>query len=116
MAMTTDNPLIDAALRGWKSNIERAGNLFGTLSPDQLEQQVSVATVLIRVLLLRQVSECVQEVSVHAHALRRSLRRDETFEVPLDFVADELTTVAHRRDRALALLGILAKALEFTLR
>src|SRR6201981_4188807 len=41
MTMSAENSLIDAALRGWKSNVERAGNLFGTLSPDQLEQQVA---------------------------------------------------------------------------
>ena len=39
--MTTEHALIDAALRGWKSNIERVDNLFGTLSPQQLDQQVA---------------------------------------------------------------------------
>ena len=39
--MSAKNSLIDAALRGWKSNVERADNLFGTLSPEQLEQQVA---------------------------------------------------------------------------
>jgi hypothetical protein len=39
--MSTENSLIDAALRGWKSNVERANKLFGTLSPEQLEQQVT---------------------------------------------------------------------------
>src|SRR5260221_3923207 len=39
--MTTENSLIDAALRGWKSNVERVDKLFGTLSPEQLEQQVT---------------------------------------------------------------------------
>ena len=39
--MSMENSLIDAALRGWKSNVERADNLFGTLSPKQLEQQVA---------------------------------------------------------------------------
>ena len=38
--MSAENSLIDAALRGWKSNVERVDNLFGTLSPEQLEQQV----------------------------------------------------------------------------
>ena len=38
--MSMKNSLIDAALRGWKSSIERVDNLFGTLSPEQLEQQV----------------------------------------------------------------------------
>src|SRR5246127_3670028 len=41
MTMSTENSLIDAALRGWKSNVERADKLFGTLSPQQLEQQVA---------------------------------------------------------------------------
>src|SRR4029077_17559103 len=41
MTMNAENSLIDAALRGWKSNVERAGNLFGTVSPEQLEQQVA---------------------------------------------------------------------------
>src|SRR5882724_4404892 len=41
MTMSAENSLIDAALRGWKSNVERAGNLFGTLSPEQLEQQLA---------------------------------------------------------------------------
>ena len=39
--MSTENSLIDAALRGWKSNVERVDKLFGTLSPKQLEQQVT---------------------------------------------------------------------------
>ena len=39
--MSTENSLIDAALRGWKSNVERVDNLFGTLSTEQLEQQVT---------------------------------------------------------------------------
>ena len=39
--MSTENSLIDAALRGWKSNVERVDNLFGTLSAEQLEQQVA---------------------------------------------------------------------------
>src|ERR1700758_5108811 len=41
MTMSTENSLIDAALRGWKLNVERADKLFGTLSPQQLEQQVA---------------------------------------------------------------------------
>jgi len=44
MTTRAENSLIDAALRGWKSNIERAGNLFGTLSPEQLEEQVAPGT------------------------------------------------------------------------
>ena len=39
--MSTEHSLIDAALRGWKSNVERVDNLFGTFSPEQLDQQVS---------------------------------------------------------------------------
>jgi hypothetical protein len=39
--MSTENSLIDAALRGWKSNVESADKLFGALSPEQLEQQVA---------------------------------------------------------------------------
>jgi hypothetical protein len=39
--MSMEDSLIDAALRGWKSNVERADKLFGTLSPEQLEQQVA---------------------------------------------------------------------------
>jgi hypothetical protein len=39
--MATENSLIDSALRGWKSNVERADKLFGTLSPGELEQEVA---------------------------------------------------------------------------
>src|SRR6202040_44202 len=39
--MTTEKSLIDSALRGWKSNVERAEKLFGGLSPGQLEQEVA---------------------------------------------------------------------------
>src|SRR5260370_22339962 len=39
MTMSTENSLVDAALRGWKSNVERVDKLFGTLSPEQLGQQ-----------------------------------------------------------------------------
>jgi len=39
--MTTEKLLIDSALRGWKSNVERAEQLFGGLSPKQLEQEVA---------------------------------------------------------------------------
>jgi hypothetical protein len=39
--MTIEKSLIDSALRGWKSNVERAGKLFGALSPEQLEQEVA---------------------------------------------------------------------------
>src|SRR5712671_3776061 len=39
--MTTEKSLIDSALRGWNSNVERAEKLFGGLSPEQLEQEVA---------------------------------------------------------------------------
>ena len=39
--MIIEKSLIDSALRGWKSNVERADKLFGALSPDQLEQEVA---------------------------------------------------------------------------
>ena len=39
--MTTENSLIDSALRVWKFNVERADKLFGSLSPGQLEQEVA---------------------------------------------------------------------------
>jgi len=39
--MSMEDSLIDAALRGWKSNLERVDKLFGTLSPKELEQQVA---------------------------------------------------------------------------
>lgn len=39
--MTTEKSLIDSALRGWKSNVERADKLFGDLSPAELEQEVA---------------------------------------------------------------------------
>jgi hypothetical protein len=39
--MTTEKSLIDSALRRWKSNVERAEQLFGGLSPKQLVQEVA---------------------------------------------------------------------------
>src|SRR5260370_38348437 len=39
--MNMENSLIAAALRGWESNVERADNLYGTLSTEQLEHQVA---------------------------------------------------------------------------
>src|SRR6266436_3416539 len=39
--MSMEDSLIDAALRGWRSNVERADKLFSTLSPEQLGQQVA---------------------------------------------------------------------------
>src|SRR5258708_33810973 len=39
--MDIERSLIDSALRGWKSNVERADKLFGVLSPGELEQGVA---------------------------------------------------------------------------
>jgi|SRR3984893_2232419 len=39
--MNTEKSLIDSALRGWKSNVERADKLFEALLPGQLEQEVA---------------------------------------------------------------------------
>src|ERR1700721_400841 len=39
--MTTEKSLIDSAVRGWKSNVERAEKLFEGLSSEQLEQEVA---------------------------------------------------------------------------
>jgi hypothetical protein len=39
--MTTEKSLIDSAIRGWKSNVERAEKLFEGLSSEQLEQEVA---------------------------------------------------------------------------
>src|SRR5260370_26688308 len=39
--MTREKSLIDSAIRGWKSNVERADKLFGGLSSEQLEQEVT---------------------------------------------------------------------------
>ena len=39
--MTTEKSFVDSALRGWKSNVDRADELFGALSPGQLEQEVA---------------------------------------------------------------------------
>jgi hypothetical protein len=39
--MTTEQSLIDSALRQWKFNVERAEKLFGGLSAAQLEQEVA---------------------------------------------------------------------------
>jgi hypothetical protein len=39
--MATERSLIDSALRGWKSNVERADKVFGALSPGELEQEVA---------------------------------------------------------------------------
>jgi hypothetical protein len=39
--MTIERSLVDSALRGWKTNVERADKLFGVLSPAELEQEVA---------------------------------------------------------------------------
>src|SRR5882724_657499 len=39
--MDIERSLVDSALRGWKSNVERADKLFGALSPEELEQEVA---------------------------------------------------------------------------
>jgi DinB family protein len=39
--VTSETSFIDSALRGWKFNVERAEQLFGGLSPGQLEQEVA---------------------------------------------------------------------------
>src|SRR6201981_3955604 len=39
--MTLDTSLIDSALRNWRSNVDRAGKLFGNLSQGQLLQEVA---------------------------------------------------------------------------
>jgi hypothetical protein len=39
--MTTEASLIDVALRGWKTNIDRAGKLFGSLSEKELQEEVA---------------------------------------------------------------------------
>jgi len=39
--MTLETTLIDSALRNWRSNVDRAGNLFGNLPQEQLLQEVA---------------------------------------------------------------------------
>jgi len=39
--MTVETSLIDSALRNWRSNIDRAGKLFGSLTQEQLLQEVA---------------------------------------------------------------------------
>src|SRR5258708_34413213 len=39
--MDIERSLIDSALRGWKSNVERADKLFGVLAAAELEQEVA---------------------------------------------------------------------------
>lgn len=39
--MTTDASLIDVALRGWKTNIDRADKLFSSMSEKELQEQIA---------------------------------------------------------------------------
>src|SRR6266849_480816 len=39
--MTLETSLIDSALRNWRSNVDRAGKLFGNLSQEKLLQEVA---------------------------------------------------------------------------
>jgi hypothetical protein len=39
--MTTEASLIDVALRSWKTSIDRAGRLFGSLSEQELQEEVA---------------------------------------------------------------------------
>ncbi len=39
--MTLETSLVDSALRNWRSNVDRAGKLFGNLSQEQLLQEVA---------------------------------------------------------------------------
>ena len=39
--MSTESLLADAALRGWKQNVDRAGKMFGELSEEQLLKEIA---------------------------------------------------------------------------
>ncbi|HEU4416748.1 MAG TPA: DinB family protein [Candidatus Angelobacter sp.] len=39
--MATETALVDSALRGWQTNVDRAAKLFGSLSEAQLQQPVA---------------------------------------------------------------------------
>jgi hypothetical protein len=39
--MVVEKSLIDSALRGWKTNVERADKLFGALSAGELEKEIA---------------------------------------------------------------------------
>jgi len=39
--MATDASLIDVALRGWKTSIDRADKLFGSLSEEELQEEIA---------------------------------------------------------------------------
>jgi hypothetical protein len=40
--MTLESSLIDSALRNWRSNVDRAGKLFGNLSQEQMLQEIAL--------------------------------------------------------------------------
>lgn len=39
--MTLEQTFVDSALRSWRSNMDRAGKFFGSLTPEELELQVA---------------------------------------------------------------------------
>jgi hypothetical protein len=39
--MSTESLLVDAALRGWKQNVDRVGKMFGELSEEQLLKEIA---------------------------------------------------------------------------
>ena len=39
--MTPEQTFVDSALRSWRSNMDRVGKLFGSLTPEELELQVA---------------------------------------------------------------------------
>ena len=41
--MTPEHILVDAALRSWRSNMDRASKFFGSLAPEELELEVAPA-------------------------------------------------------------------------
>ncbi|QNI34732.1 DinB family protein [Alloacidobacterium dinghuense] len=41
--MTPEQTLVDAALRSWRSNMDRASKFFGSLTPEELELEVAPA-------------------------------------------------------------------------
>jgi hypothetical protein len=45
--MTLETSLIDSALRNWRSNVDRAGKLFGNLSQEQLLQEVAPGKIQV---------------------------------------------------------------------
>jgi hypothetical protein len=39
--MISDGSLIDAAVRSWKNNVDRASTFFGALSPEELQREIA---------------------------------------------------------------------------